>query len=209
MDSTGVPPGWQNVAMDEDLLDVVDASDRVVGVATRRDVHARGLLHRAVHILVFNGAGEILLQKRSMQKDRHPGEWDSSASGHVDAGETYGSAARRELREELGIGVGAADLAEIGRIEAGDETEQEFVRVYRLVSEGPFSPDPAEISEIRFESPAAVGSWIARAAREFSPSFLTIWNRYGGAGPARAGPARGTRRNADSSAGSSPFRWRR
>jgi isopentenyldiphosphate isomerase len=54
----------------------------VVGQNTRREVHARGLWHRAVHVLVFNARGEVFLQKRSMKKDIAAGKWDSSASGH-------------------------------------------------------------------------------------------------------------------------------
>ncbi len=71
----------------------------------RSEVHARGLRHRAVHVLVFNSRGEIFLQKRSMKKDRQPGVWDSSCSGHVDAGENYEATAVRELREELGLDI--------------------------------------------------------------------------------------------------------
>ena len=70
--------------------------------ATRREVHATGLWHRAVHILVFDGTGRVLLQKRSMLKDLSPGLWDSSCSGHLDAGEDYDAAAIRELAEEIG-----------------------------------------------------------------------------------------------------------
>ena len=67
-----------------ELFDVVDEHDRVIGVEPRGVVHARDLRHRAVHLFVFNAAGELFLQKRSAWKDRHPGKWDSSASGHLD-----------------------------------------------------------------------------------------------------------------------------
>ena len=58
-----------------------------------------------MHVLVFNSRGEIFLQKRSMTKDREPGKWDSSSSGHVDSGEDYDACAVRELREEIGLHV--------------------------------------------------------------------------------------------------------
>src|SRR5512137_895073 len=89
--------------MAEEIFDVVNERDEVVGRNTRAEVHRLGLMHRAVHILVFNRRGEIFLQKRSMLKDRQPGLWDSSASGHVDSGEDYDACAVRELREEIGL----------------------------------------------------------------------------------------------------------
>ncbi len=168
--------------MAEEVLDVVDEMDRVVGSAPRRDIHARGLRHRAVHILVFNGAGDVFLQKRSMAKDMHPGKWDSSASGHVDGGEEYAAAAARELREELGVEADPGELSELGRIEACAETEREFVRVYRVVREGPFQINQAEISEGRFESPSRVGAWISEAPSDFARAFLEVWKRFGCAG---------------------------
>src|ERR1019366_8983103 len=89
--------------MSEEMFDIVNERDEAVGQNTRREVHARGLLHRAVHVLVFNARGEVFLQKRSMRKDRHPGVWDSSSSGHVDSGEDYDATAVREVREEIGL----------------------------------------------------------------------------------------------------------
>src|SRR5271154_3794999 len=86
----------------DELFDVVDLDDRVVGQSPRRKVHARKLLHRAVHVLIHDINGHLFLQRRSMGKDTFPGCWDSSCSGHVDAGEDYIIAARRELGEELG-----------------------------------------------------------------------------------------------------------
>src|SRR5450432_314688 len=89
--------------MREEFFDIVDARDEVIGRELRGVVHARGLWHRAIHVLIFDGAGRVFLQKRSKSKDTAPGLWDSSCSGHVDSGEDYDSAAQRELGEELGL----------------------------------------------------------------------------------------------------------
>lgn len=90
----------------DELFDVVDADDRVIGQATRAAVHRDGLLHRSAHVFVFNSRGELFLQRRALSKDENPGVWDSSAAGHLDAGESYAEAARRELLEELGLALG-------------------------------------------------------------------------------------------------------
>jgi isopentenyldiphosphate isomerase len=84
----------------EELFDVVNERDEVIGVAPRAQVHAEGLRHRAVHVLVFNPEGRLFVQRRSFAKDNSPGCWDTSAAGHLDAGEDYHAAALRELGEE-------------------------------------------------------------------------------------------------------------
>src|SRR5688572_31217226 len=88
--------------MAEEIFDVVNERDEVIGQKPRSEIHRLKLKHRAVHVLVFNSKGQLFLQKRSMTKDCFPGTWDSSASGHLDCGEEYDACARRELREELG-----------------------------------------------------------------------------------------------------------
>ena len=88
--------------MTEEIFDIVNEYDEVIGRLPRRMVHRDGHKHRAVHVLVFNSRGRIFLQKRSLTKDTFPGAWDSSASGHLDSGEDYDACAVRELREELG-----------------------------------------------------------------------------------------------------------
>ena len=87
----------------DELFDVVDEDDTVQRQERRAVVHAEGLLHRAVHVFAFNKRGELFLQKRSGLKDVHPGLWDSSAAGHLDAGEDYEAGAVREVEEELGV----------------------------------------------------------------------------------------------------------
>ena len=74
----------------DEIFDIVNERDEVIDQRTRGEVHREKLLHRAVHVLVFNARGEVFLQKRSLKKDSHPGAWDSSASGHLDSGEGYG-----------------------------------------------------------------------------------------------------------------------
>jgi 16S rRNA (adenine1518-N6/adenine1519-N6)-dimethyltransferase len=159
----------------EDIFDIVDANDQVIGSAPRSEVHAKGLKHRAVHMLVYNANGELLIQLRSAEKDRHPNTWDSSAAGHVDSGETYEIAANRELREELGISV--PELKEIGYLRACEETGQEFVRVYETHHEGPFLPQASEIAEVRWISIPELEHWMAEKPGEFAPALPYLWKQ--------------------------------
>lgn len=160
----------------DEWFDVVNERDEVVGRERRTVVHARGLWHRAVHILIFNQAGQVFLQKRSISKDTAPGCWDSSCSGHVDAGEDYDVAAVRELREELGINVSACP-ERIFREHARRETGWEFVEVYWLQHEGPFELHPDEIERGEWRTPAEVTSEIARVPADYAPAFRHLWSR--------------------------------
>ena len=81
----------------DELFDICDADDRVIGQARRADVHAQNLLHRAVHVWVIRSDGRLVAQRRSATKDQYPNSLTSSASGHLDHGEDYLTAATREL----------------------------------------------------------------------------------------------------------------
>jgi len=160
----------------DEIFDVVDASDSVIGRESRRRIHARRLRHRAAHILVFNRRGELFLQKRSMTKDSCPGLWDSSAAGHVDSGESYDDCARRELAEELGLEPDAAPLR-LFKLAACARTGEEFVWVYRVCAEGPFVLNALEIETGAWFTPAELSAWIGDRPDELSPIFRMIWSK--------------------------------
>jgi isopentenyl-diphosphate delta-isomerase len=162
--------------MPEEIFDVVDEHDQVIGRKSRNEVHRLGLMHRAVHVLVFSPSGEIFLQKRSMKKDRQPGVWDSSASGHVDSGEDYDSCSIRELSEELGFRP-TAPLTRLFKLAASPETDQEHAWVYRCQGAGPFTLHPEEIECGDWFAPEYVSQWIAEKPAEFATAFVVIWKR--------------------------------
>jgi isopentenyl-diphosphate Delta-isomerase len=171
--------------MSEEIFDVVNGRDEVIDAKPRSEVHARGLLHRAVHVLVFNSRGEIFLQKRSMKKDRQPGVWDSSSSGHVDSGEHYDETAVRELREEIGLdlksgtrGTRPSELEKLFKIDACAETDAEFVWIYRCENEGPFQLHHDEIETGGWFAPEKVTSWIAERPEDFATAFVLIWKKF-------------------------------
>jgi 16S rRNA (adenine1518-N6/adenine1519-N6)-dimethyltransferase len=153
-----------------EIFDVVDERDEVVRQASRHEVHRNGWRHRAVHIFVFNRAGELFLQKRSRWKDAHPSRWDSSAAGHLNAGEDYEETALREVKEEMGVEVDRVRL--LASIEANAMTGWEFVRLYRAEHEGPFRLPPAEIETGAFFPVEVVREWIARRPGDFATGFL-------------------------------------
>jgi isopentenyldiphosphate isomerase len=162
--------------MDE-IFEVVDEHDIVIGRCLRSEVHRLGLRHRAVHVLVFNKRGEIFLQKRSMSKDCFPGAWDSSAAGHLEPEESYDACAVRELREELGLSL-ASPPARLFKIAACPETGQEFVWVYRCSSEGPFQLHPEEIERGDWFTPEQVTRWIAERPGDLASGFVAIWRKF-------------------------------
>ena len=160
----------------EEWFDVVNERDEVIRRATRREVHATGLWHRAVHVLVFNTTGRVLLQKRSTLKDLSPGLWDSSCSGHLDAGEDYDAAAIRELGEEFGVRLENAQTpTRWFRLEACEPTGWEFVWVYRLRYDGAITLDPQEIQFAEWVETAEITARIAARPAEFCPSFKLLW----------------------------------
>ena len=164
------------VAHSQELLDVVDADDRVIGVMTRAEIHRQGLMHRAIHVLVFNQSGEMFLQKRSMNKDNNPGLWDSSAAGHVDSGEDYLQCAVRELSEELGISP-ATDPEFLFRLAPTPATGMEHCRVYRCVHEGPFTLQADEIDEGRWVSATEMDQRTAADDDQLTEVLRLIWGQ--------------------------------
>jgi isopentenyl-diphosphate delta-isomerase type 1 len=165
-----------NAQNPDEIFDIVDEHDRVIGQRTRGEVHRLGLRHRAVHVLVFNKRGQVFLQKRSMMKDTAPGAWDSSASGHLDHGEDYDECAVRELREEIGLKV-TQSPRRLFKIESQAETGWEFVWVYRQEAEGPFELHPAEIESGGWFAPKDVTKWMQEKPGEFARALLLIWRR--------------------------------
>jgi isopentenyldiphosphate isomerase len=170
--------------MSEEIFDIVNEQDEVIDRLPRRVVHRDGHKHRAVHVLVFGRDGRLFLQKRSMTKDTFPGAWDSSASGHLDAGEDYDACAARELREELGL-VAPAPPRRLFKIAACAATGQEFVWVYQLESDGPFVLHPEEIERGEWFGREELTDWVTRRPQDFASGFVLIWKNLtaGGAFP--------------------------
>jgi len=165
---------WRS--MDEEIFDVVNEQDEVIGRRTRSEVHRLGLLHRAVHVLAFNSRGQVFLQQRSFKKEGEPGLWDSSASGHLSSGEDYDTCAIREAAEEIGLRLGCVP-EKLFKIAACPETHQEHIWVYRCQSEGPFNLHPDEIERGDWFTPEQITQWIAERPQELASSLRLIWGK--------------------------------
>jgi len=145
-----------------EMVPHVDPEGRVIGVVSRAAAHQSPFpLHPVVRLLVIDGAGKVLLQRRSETKQQAPGLWDTSVAGHVSAGEDLNRSLHREAREELGLrlpkpGPGGPVFLGNYRFEAQDDHELAFVWVYR--SSGPFKPDPEEVAEIRWMSQTEINA---------------------------------------------------
>ena len=157
-------------SMSEEWLDVVDEQNRVTGQAKRKDVHEKGLRHRAAHILIYNQQGDLFLQKRSENKDTFPGYWDSSAAGHVDAGESYDQCITREVTEELGI-VLEETPEKLFLLQASPETGMEFCQVYKTIYDGPFDLNEEEIEEGKWFSEIEIEEWLKTGGEGLTTSI--------------------------------------
>ena len=160
-----------------ELLATVDGNDQPLNPIDRATIHRENLLHRAVHIFILNRHGELFLQKRSYRKDKFPRRWDSSAAGHVNAGESYRECAMRELKEELGI---TAALADLGRIPAAEVTGHEFIEIYAGIHDGPFSWNQHEIETGGFFELDMIDVWIRQRPEDFASGFVECYRSVRG-----------------------------
>lgn len=162
--------------MPHELLSVVDDNDCVIDTCPRHIIHATGLRHRAVQILVFDELDRLFLQKRSLKKDLNAGLWDTSAAGHVDAGEDYNSSAIREVEEELGIAC-ADTLEPLFKLPPTIETGMEFIQVYRFRHNGPFVLAADEIDEGDWFHPDEITARVESNDPSLTETFKRLW-RY-------------------------------
>ncbi|UCG78939.1 MAG: NUDIX domain-containing protein [Nitrospirota bacterium] len=135
--------------MDNEELELVDYQGKVIGRAPRSKIHSNNsLLHRVVHMLIFNSRGEILLQRRSPEKDIAPGKWDTSVGGHVAPGESIEEALEREAREELSISIDNPER--LYRYIHKNSRESELVYSFKGYFDGELTVSNREVSEVRF-----------------------------------------------------------
>jgi isopentenyldiphosphate isomerase len=162
----------------EEIFETVDEEGRVTGRAPRSECHrSPGLIHRAVHVFVLDGAGRIYLQKRAGNKDIQPGRWDTSVGGHLVPGESYEEGAAREMKEELGL---TGDLSFLYRYLWRTDRESELVETYLVETGLTPVPDPGEIEEGRFFTVAEIG--VRAEGEDFTPNLREEIRRLRAAG---------------------------
>lgn len=145
--------------MVEEYLDVLtDTGAKTGQTKSRKLVHQDGDWHQTVHIWIINSRGDILLQRRALEKESHPGQLDISCAGHISAGDSALDSALRELHEELGLELAESDLEHIGAVKSARTDEpkylnNEFTEIYLVRRD--FDPailklQPEEVSECFF-----------------------------------------------------------
>jgi|WetSurMetagenome_2_1015567.scaffolds.fasta_scaffold18070_5 isopentenyl-diphosphate Delta-isomerase len=97
-------------------LNIINENDEIIGTDTRENIHKNGLLHREIHVCIFNDQGEVLLQRRGMNKDTYPGLLDVSVGGHMEIGATYETTAVKEIEEETGLKIEKKNLVFLEKI---------------------------------------------------------------------------------------------
>ncbi|PIN75472.1 NUDIX hydrolase [Candidatus Woesearchaeota archaeon CG10_big_fil_rev_8_21_14_0_10_37_12] len=157
-----------------ELVDVVDKDDNVLKTIDRAEATDDNIL-RVANVMISNTKNEILLQLRSAKKEKYPLYWDCSGGGHVDSGEDYTTAARRELLEELGI---EADLEFFGKhyIELTDGRKHQAA-FYKASYDGKINIDPKEVAKAQFFSLETIKKMI-KTGEKFHPECLFVLKEY-------------------------------
>lgn len=165
-----------------EYLDICDNNGNLTGEKKpKKEVHAKGLWHRSVHIWIINSKSEVLLQKRSPFVDNHPNEWDISSAGHVSVGEDYITSALREIKEEIGLSLVPEDLIQIGTVKQMTKREGYINNEINPVYLVKMDLDPTKIkkqfekvSEVKFMPHKELEKFI----KEEDPSFVQHPEEY-------------------------------
>ena len=129
--------------------------------------------------MVHDAAGRLFLQRRSLRKDTFPGCWDSSCSGHLDSGEDYATAARRELGEEIGWQDTSQPLRPLLKLPSSPQTGYEFIQIYLLGPvAGPFELNPAEIIEGRWFTPEELDALLTGKPDSMASALRLLWSTH-------------------------------
>lgn len=169
-------PQYRSVHMGvtEEIVAIVDENNTVVGSASRKEMRAKALPHRATYVLVFNSHGHLYVQKRTLTKDVFPGYYDPAAGGVVLAGEEYEQGAVREVEEEMGIR--GVPLTPLFRFYHQDTHNRVWGAVFSCVYDGEIVLQEEEVESGAF---MAVPDILRMARTEpFTPDGLYVLQRY-------------------------------
>lgn len=153
---------------------LVDENDREVGTMEKMEAHKKGVLHRAFSVLLFNKKGELLLQKRALGKYHSAGLWTNTCCSHPLPGECIKEAAKRRLREEMGIDLQPEFSYKFiykTPLEKG-LTEYEYDHVFTAIYDGAPAINKDEVAEWTFISLPELKKKIAT-----EPERYTYWFR--------------------------------
>lgn len=163
-------------------ITIVDQNDRVIGAATQQEAQEKGFTYRLVAVLLFNSKNKLYLQLRPPTKKISPNKWDNSAGGHVDEGESYLAAAKRELKEELGIS--GVKLTPVGKFyyEKADplvkRTLKRFAKVFKTVHDGQPKPDSHEVAAGKWVTLEDVLHQVKTSPDKFTTGFKLTLQRF-------------------------------
>ncbi len=156
----------QNHLASTEWVDIVNENNEVIAQSSREQMRAECLRHRATYIVVHDGMGKILVQRRTETKDFQPGMLDATAGGVVQADEQMLESARREAEEELGIA--GVPFADHGQFYYEDQHCRVWGGLLSCVSHGPFALQEEEVSEVCWLTPEE----ITARCDEFTPDSL-------------------------------------
>ncbi len=158
-----------------EMMDIVDENDQVVGKAKKSTIYKKLLTHRIIRVLIFNKKGQMALQLRSKNVSFCPNYWCSTASGHVQSGESYEKAALRECMEEIGISPKITFLyKDIYKLENG---LVKIITTFKAYHEGPFNLNFNEVEKVEFFSLRKIKS-MKNKGEKFHPELKFLLEKY-------------------------------
>ena len=160
---------------------IVDEQDNITGEMQLFDAMASGKTLRVSHVLVLNSKGLILLQRRGPNV-LAPNLWNAAAAGHVDAGDDYQSTAVKELQEEMGLTTSEEELNYIDKfllpVKSPKGDHAKFHAGFYVINDGEVTPEPEEVSEVRWEAVEDLQIEITKNPGNFTEAFVILAKKY-------------------------------
>jgi len=166
-----------SMSQTEEQVVLVDEQGNELGLMGKTEAHQKGLLHKAISIVLFNSKGEMLLQQRAFSKYHWAGIWSNTCCSHPRQGESFKEAASRRLKEELGIETtlhGQFFFIYQAKDEKSGLTEHEYDWVFTGTFDGQFDYNTHEINAIKWITKADLDREMKAHPEQYSFWFSII-----------------------------------